>query len=111
MYFDPHTVKYDIQQYQEVVAEFNRFLRLPKGAREQIGVRDELIIDLYRSLQKHYPNLTIHVYTTITGYIASRMGLLDTIELYDETKNKQPYRKYLRDTVYNILKSHHLINK
>lgn len=110
-YFDPHTTKYDIEQYKEVVTEFNRFLRLPKGKREQTGVRDEVIIDLYKCLTSHYPNLTVHVSTTITGYIASRMGLLDTLELSDETDRIQPYRKYLRDAVYNILRSHHLVKK
>lgn len=108
---DLHKVKIDKQQYHELIEEFKRFLRLPKGTREQTGVRDELIIDLYNGLTRYYPKLTIHVYTTITGYIASRMGLLDTLEIYDETERKQPYRKYLRDTVYNILKSHHLVKK
>ena len=108
---DLHKVKIDKQKYQELVEEFKRFLRLPQGKRQRIEVRDELIIDLYNTVTKHYPDLTVHVCNTITGYIGSRMGLLDTLELYDETKNKQPYRKYLRDTVYNILKSHHLINK
>jgi hypothetical protein len=108
---DLHKVKIDKQQYENLVEELKKFLRLPKGARGQTEVRDELIIDLYNSLTKHYPDLTIHVYTTITGYIASRMGLLETLELYDETERKQPYRKYLRDTVYNILKSRRLVNK
>lgn len=110
-YFDPHTTKYDIEQYKEVVAEFNRFLRLPKGKRGQTGIRDEVIIDIYKCLTSHYPNLTVHVSITITGYIASRMGLLDTLELSDETDRIQPYRKYLRDAVYNILRSHHLVKK
>lgn len=108
---DLHKIKIDKQKYQELVEEFRRFLRLPKGKREETEVRDEIIIDLYNILAKHYPDLTIHVSTTISGYIASRMGLLDTLELYDETKRKQPYRKYLRDTVYNILKSHNLTKK
>ncbi len=108
---DARNVKADAAMFQQLEQEFRRFLRLPKGAREYTEVRDEIIIGLYHNLAEHYPNLTIHVYTTIAGYIASRMGLLHTQEIYDETERKQPYRKYLRDTVYNILKSHHLVKK
>lgn len=88
---------------------FTKFLKLPKNSGEQTQARDEVIISIYGMVKNHYPALSLHTSTTVTGYIGSCMGLIDTEKLHDLSDRKQPYRKYLRDTVYNILKSHSLI--
>lgn len=90
-------------------AHITRFLKLTRDNPEKIQARDRIIIDIYKLLKECLPKLSLHVYTTTTGYIASRMELLDTEKQHDETSRKQPYRKYLRDNVYNILKSHNAI--
>lgn len=89
---------------------FASYLRLPKNNPEKVEARNKIIISIYELLKKYYPEFTtIHPYTTITGYIASRMELLDTEEKFDESGRSQPYRKYLRDNVYQILKSNSIV--
>src|ERR1035437_980891 len=106
--------KSDIQSSASIFAMLDEnitsFLKLPKNNPEKVQARDKIIVSIYELLKTHYPQLsTQHSYTTITGYIASRMQLLDSEELHDESKRKQPYRKYLRDMAYNILAGNSII--
>jgi hypothetical protein len=84
---------------------FISYLKLPQSNPEKIQARNKLILGIYELTVKHYSGFTPHAYATITGFIASRMELLDTQAQHDETKRTQPYRKYLRDSVTNILKT------
>lgn len=67
-----------------------------------------MVISLYELLKEHYPEFhSKHASAIITGYIASCMELLDTEEQYDASDRTQNHRKYLLDTVRNILGSRH----
>jgi len=106
--------KSNIQSSASVFAmldeNFSAFLKLPKNNPEKVQARDKIIISLYELLKEHYAKLSSqHSYTTITGYISSRIELLDSEDLHDESKRRQPYRKYLRDMAYNILKSNSIL--
>ena len=106
--------KINFHSSQEVFAlldeQFTDFLKLPKDSPEKTQARDKIIIQIYELVKKHYPSFTIHAYSTITGYIASKMDLLDTKEEHDiKAKRNRPYREYLTKTVYNILRANFMI--
>lgn len=88
---------------------FISYLRLPKDTAEYIQARDKVIIAVYDLVKKHYPKITLHASSTITGFIGSCLGLFDTEDRHTDSDRKQPYRKYLRDSVYNILRANSLI--
>jgi len=85
---------------------FSDFLKLPSNKREETEARNRIIISVYDLLKKHYPSITLHARSTVTGYISSTMGLLDTEVQHENSYRKQPYRKYLRDSINNILHHH-----
>lgn len=85
---------------------FSNFLKLPLNKREETEARDRIIIGVYNLLKKHYPSITLHACSTVTGYISSTIGLLDTEVQHENSCRKQPYRKYLRDSINNILHNH-----
>jgi hypothetical protein len=88
---------------------FTSLLKLPKDNPERIKARGKMIIGLFEILKEHYPDLTKHTSAIITGYIGSRMELLDTEDEYKTSGRTQLYRKYLKDAVSNILISHAII--
>lgn len=92
--------------FKSIEKEFTRAIKLPANTPEQIESRNRDIISIYAILEKHYPGITQHTACTITGYIAGGMGLLDSEGLYIISDRKMPYRKYLRDTIYNIIQKH-----
>lgn len=89
----------------------SKLLRIPINKREEIEARDWIVLGIYDLLKEHYPDITLHVSTTITGYICSTIEILDSEEQHDNSDRKQPYRKYLKDSIYNILKNHSRILK
>ena len=92
--------------FKTVEKEFIRVIKLPLNTPEQIESRDRDIMSIYILLGKHYPGITQHAACTIAGYIAGSAGLLDSEGLYIISDRKMPYRKYLRDTVYNIIQKY-----
>ncbi len=92
--------------FKDIEKAFTHVIKLPVNTPEQIEGRDRDIISIYALLEKHYPDITQHTGCTIAGYIASATGLLDSEGLYIISDRKQPFRKYLRDTVYNIIQKH-----
>jgi hypothetical protein len=92
--------------FKSIEKEFNRVFKLPMNTPERIEDRDRDIMSIHTLLVKHYSSITQHVAYTITGYIASSTGLLYSEGLYIISDSKQPYRKYLRDTIYNIIQKH-----
>lgn len=94
------------EMYHTIEQAFTTMLKLPANTPEQIESRNRDIITIYGVLEKHYPDITQHTACTITGYIAASAGLLDSEGIYLVSDRKAPYRKYLRDTVYNIIQKH-----
>lgn len=96
--------------FNPILEQVSFFLEDPKirNKNEMIVARDKIVLNVYDSLQKHFNDLTVHILATITGYICSELELLQTEEQYDNSSKTQPYRKYLKDTVYNIVKKRSL---
>lgn len=92
--------------FKAIEKEFTRVIKLPANTPEQIESRDRDIMRIYALLGKHYPDITQHTACTVTGYIAASAGLLDSEGIYIISDRMGPYRKYLRDTVYNVIQKH-----
>jgi hypothetical protein len=95
-----------VSTFNALDESFSTFLKLPLNKREETEARDRIIIGVYNLLKKHYPSITLHACSTVTGYISSTIGLLDTEVQHENSCRKQPYRKYLRDSINNILHNH-----
>lgn len=91
--------------YNPIEEQVTFYLANPKdkNKREITEMRDKIVISVYNSLQKHYKDLTPHVYSTITGYTCSELELLDSEEQHDNSERKLSYREYLRNSIKNIL--------
>jgi hypothetical protein len=95
-----------VSTFNALDESFSNFLKLPLNKREETEARDRIIIGVHSLIKKHYPSITLHACSTVTGYISSTIGLLDTEIQHEDSFRKQPYRKYLRDSINNILHNH-----
>jgi len=106
---EKETVQSEESIYAMLDENFTSLLKLPKDNPERIKIRNRMVIGLYELLKQNYPDLrSKHTSAIITGYIASCMELLDTEEEYETSGRTQYHRKYLLDTVRNILGSRQL---
>lgn len=89
--------------YNMVDESLAKYLKLPKDHYESVRMRDRTIIEIFGLIKKHY-SISTHTAKNITGFIASRIGLVDTEDQYLDRDRKQPYLKYLRTSIENVLK-------
>jgi len=89
--------------FNAIEKQVSVFLKLPKDSREETESRDRIILIIDGMLMNHYPEITRHSASTITGYISSSIELLDNEEEHNESKRVSSFREYLRNTVNNIL--------
>lgn len=79
------------------------YIKRVNGKSDEIQIRHSTILKFYRLLTKHYPEAKVNILAIITGFIASQLGLLDTKSAHIDSNRKQTYRKYLKDSVFNVI--------
>jgi hypothetical protein len=85
--------------------ELENEFTIPENVKKASYVRHKIATEIYHTVNKCFPELSIHAKCAVTGYLSIPFDIMDTEAKHEDSPRTGTYHAYVIKTVKNILNS------